>query len=129
MRLNSDCIRDILLTAEEECDSEHRMQYVKDEIVPERLKKYSHNELLYHIRQCEYSKLIFKPLYYDCDTNIKIPDLTPEGHQFIANIREDKVWNGVKSIAQQVGSHSLNALTQISSNVIAQLIKSYFNLI
>lgn len=128
MRLNFDCVRDILLTVEEECDYSHAMDYDRDTNVNTRLQKYTHEELIYHIKQCEYSNLILNTTYYDGGKHIIIRDLSPDGHKFLADIREDNIWNGVKSVAQKVGSTSLSALTQISSNVIAQLIRAQFNI-
>ena len=127
MKLNSDCIRDILLSVEEDCDYDRVMDYDRDSDSNFRLKKYTHEEIIYHIRQCEYSNLIVNATYYDGGKHIIIDDLSPDGHQFLANIREDTVWNGVKSIAKKVGSTSLTALSQIASNVVSEIIKSQFN--
>lgn len=128
MRLNSDCVRDILLTVETECDFHNVINYRKEENTLERLSKYSHEEIIYHIKQCELSKLILGVTYCDGGTSIFISDLSPEGHKFLANIREDTVWNGVKSVAKKVGSTSLSALTQIASNVVTELIKAQFKI-
>lgn len=128
MKLNSDCIRDILLTVEEECDYSHVMDYDRDVNVTTRLQKYTHDELIYHIKQCEYANLTLNTTYYDGGKHIIIRDLSPNGHQFLADIREDNVWNGVKDVAKKVGSTSLSALIQISSNVITQIIKNQFKL-
>lgn len=128
MRLNSDCVRDILLTIESECDFHNEMNYEKEEKTLQQLSKYSHEEIIYHIRQCELSKLILGVTYCDGGSSIFISDLSPEGHKFLANIREETVWNGVKSIAKKVGSTSLPALTQIASNVVTELIKAQFGI-
>lgn len=128
MRLNSDCVRDILLTVENECDFHNEMNYNKDENTLVQLSKYSHEEIIYHIKQCELSKLILGVTYCDGGTSIFISDLSPEGHKFLANIREDTVWNGVKTVAKKVGSTSLSALTQIASNVVTELIKAQFKI-
>lgn len=129
MRLNSDCVRDILLAVETECDYHHAMNYNKDDDNNNSLlQKYSHDELIYHIKQCELSKLILNVHYYGEANLISIGDLSPEGHKFLSNIREDNIWNGVKSVAKKVGSTSLSALTQIASNVITELIKAQFQI-
>lgn len=128
MKLNSDCIRDILLAVEEKCDYSHVMEYDRDNNVNTRLKKYTHDELIYHIKQCEYASLTLNTKYYDGGKHIIIHDLSPNGHQFLANVREDTIWNGTKVVAKKVGSTSLNALIQISSNIITQVIKNQFNL-
>jgi hypothetical protein len=118
MRLNPDCIRDILLAAEEEIGFRKEMRYPG----PESLNKYSTDEVFYHINQCELSGLVVSvrrtldPTYY-------IKDLSPKGHEFLANIRSDTVWNKTKENAKKVGSFSLDTLTKIAVNVISALIK------
>mgnify|MGYP002958432843 FL=1 len=59
----------------------------------------------------------------------RIYDMTYAGHQFLANIRSDNIWKGTKAIASKIGSSSLDAITQIASNVITELIKAQFGLI
>ena len=128
MRLNPDCVRDILLSTEEICDYHRAFDYYKDEGINTNLQQYSHDEIIYHIKQCELSQLIIDVHYYDGATHISIGDLAPSGHQFLANIRKDTVWNGVKSVAEKVGSTSLSVLTQIAANVVTELIKAQFGL-
>ncbi len=128
MKLNPDCVRDILLSIEDACDLEKYWTYKQSSPNPKLFPKYSHEEILYHVRYCANAELIYKVISPDDGSIIKIEDLTPHGHEFLANIRENKVWNGVKAIAVKVGSTSLDALTQIASNVITELIKAQFGI-
>lgn len=127
MRLNPDCVRDILLSVEEICDYHNVFDYYENN-TEFNLANYSHEEIIYHIKQCELSGLIMNVRYYDGATHICIGDLAPSGHQFLANIRKATVWNGVKYIAEKVGSTSLSVLTQIAANVVTELIKAQFGL-
>ena len=127
MKLNSDCIRDILLMVEDKSGFNRYAEYLKTKCTDERLSKYQHDEIMYHISQCEQAELITGVKFMTKDY-VVISDLTPKGHGFIANIRQDNVWNGVKSIAKKVGSTSLSALISISSNVITELIKAQFGI-
>lgn len=128
MKLNPDCARDILLSIEDACDFKTHWTYKQSSPNPKLFPKYSHKEILYHVRYCANAELIYKVLFPDNGAIIKVGDLTPQGHEFLANIRESKVWNGVKAIAVKVGSTSLDALTQIASNVITELIKAQFGI-
>ena len=128
MKLNSDCVRDILLMVEDICDFHTVAEYSIDAERHKKLRKYSHEEIIYHIKQSVQAGLIDNAEYYDDGACIVINDLTPAGHDFLANIRQDNVWNGIKSIAKKVGSTSLSALIQISSNVITEIIKAQFGL-
>lgn len=67
-------------------------------------------------------------LCMDVNGNFRVSDLSPHGHEFLANIREDTIWNDVKSISSKVGSKSLSAVSQIASLVIAEIIKSQLGL-
>ncbi|EGS9997873.1 DUF2513 domain-containing protein [Clostridium perfringens] len=122
MKLNPDCIRDILLTVEESTDFNHYLSYRFDSNSFEKLSIYSHDEITYHIRQCDLSNLLYKVSYYDGGNSIDILDLSPKGHNFLADIRSDTVWNNTKTIANKIGSTSLDVLLKVSTGVLTQMI-------
>lgn len=131
MKLNPDCIRDILLSVEEICTSDRGMNYNGDSNDnPKLLSKYSCEEIVYHVQLCENYGLILNVNYRNEDdiVYIFIKDLSPQGHTFIANVRKDDIWNETKSIAEKVGSLSLPTLAQISDNIITKRIESQDNL-
>lgn len=113
MRLNPDCIRGILLTVEEKCNFDTPWQYVRDLFESEYLAELSHEEILYHIWQAEQSDLIQGVEYFDCGDSVTICDLTPSGHEFLANIRNESVWKKVYS--QSFGA-SLPILIEVARN-------------
>lgn len=96
--------------------------------MPKLWKKFSHDEIIYHIRQCEQSGLVTNVRYYEGGDYIEIEDLSPGGHQFLANVRQDNIWNSTKEIASKVGSKSLDTLIQISSSVITELVRAQLGL-
>lgn len=99
MKLNPDCIRGILLTIEEKCDFDTPWEYEKDNFESEYLAEYSHQEIIYHISQASQSGLIQGVHYYDGGATTLICDLTPAGHEFLANVRNDSIWKKVMSKA------------------------------
>ena len=121
MKLNPDCIRDILLTVEEYTGFSSTMGYPGDNY--KLLSIYSTDEVLYHIKQCELSGLITKVSWF-LGGACAIHDLSPEGHKLLADIRSDTTWNKTKEISKKIGSSSIDALKQIASGVISELIKS-----
>lgn len=128
MKLNPDCIRDILLTVEEIVDCHTCIDFEPGNLSQyEKLNKYSEEEVFYHINQCDLSGF-FADLSKTVIGEYRIFDLSPKGHEFIANIRKDTVWNGIKTVSAKVGAASLTAITQIASNVISELIKAQFGL-
>ena len=53
MKLNPDCIRDILLEVEEKTDLSHFVEFTEAEPITGRLARYSSSEIVYHIKQCD----------------------------------------------------------------------------
>lgn len=128
MRLNPDCVRDILLEVEEGTDYSTSITYDLSKPCPPRFRRYSHDELIYHIKQCDEAGLIEVSTRSWGGEKAVISDLTPKGHEFLANTRKNEIWEGTKVVAKKVGSVSLNALVQIASNVITELIKAQFGI-
>ncbi|MDD3404081.1 MAG: DUF2513 domain-containing protein [Hespellia sp.] len=128
MRLNPNCIRDILIAVEENTGYNVYFDYPDELDQAPSLSSYNDDEIRYHILQCEKARLI-EIDSKDLDDNYSINDLTPKGHEFLANIRSDTVWNNVKEVSSKVGANSLSALTQIAAGVVSAIIKSQLGLI
>lgn len=126
MKLNPDCIRDILLYVENSTDY-RKPCCIGPNRLPESLTIYPVNELMYHVDQCQMSEY-FSKATSDLNGNVSIKGLSPLGHQFIDNVRNDNVWNDVKIVSSKIGSKSLTALMQISSGVIRTLIEHQLGL-
>lgn len=128
MKLNSDCIRDILITIESiEYGSSYTVKKLQ-EILP----SYSYEELQYHCLQlldADLIKVISIPVR-GCNTPqiSNIIDLTFSGHQFLADIRSDTTWNKTKEIAKSIGSESLHALKDIAISVVTSAIHNTLGL-
>lgn len=120
MKLNPDCIRDILFVVEN--NATYSNDVSEETIFKELDSKYPREEILYHVRQFEHSGLFLKVVHYF--GGFSIQDLSPYGHQFINDIRQDNNWNRTKDIAKNVGSFSLDVLKDISSQVISTLISN-----
>lgn len=126
MVLNPDCIRDILIYVEQNTDLRHILS-LSPVSIPDELKCYTGDEIMYHIKQAELSNLILVPSWY-MDGGCSIRYLLPEGHQFLSDIREENNWNKTKDIAKSVGSNSLDSIKQIASGVITALIQAKLGL-
>lgn len=128
MKLNPDCIRDILLAVEESTDSTQDFHYIRDEHCHDQLRKYDHNEIYYHLKQCHMSGFFTSFLPCDGGDIVIIRDLTPAGHAFLANIRNNTFWDKVKDIGNKIGTPALGSLLQIAENLATELISGYFKL-
>jgi CTP:phosphocholine cytidylyltransferase-like protein len=95
MKLNIDCIKDILTKTEDVTDFVQKFFY-ESKKVNELFPGYTHDEIIYHINQASESGLIKIGPFYDGGDSVYIIDLTPEGHAFLANIRIETVWRKIK---------------------------------
>lgn len=123
MKLNPDCVRDLLLDVEENTDIHSSVVYAFDTPMEGRLARYSAEELQYHLEQCNLNGYFVGYKAYVGD-EVEVNYLSPEGHAFLANIRSDNVWNRTKAVASQIGTWSLDAISKIAVNVVSEIIKN-----
>lgn len=100
MKRNMDLVRDILLCVEETTTPCVKWEYRYGDRVPERLRKYTQEEVEYHVDLCAESGLLRGAAVYNGGLWIDVKDLTSSGHDFLANIRKDSVWKKVKDVAE-----------------------------
>lgn len=104
------------------------LEYLRMPQVYEQLSTYPENEINYSVLKLKEAGLIdaITCPYDDGIVIACLQDITYDGHQFLANIRENHIWSNVKSISKKIGASSLDAITQIATNVITELVKSQF---
>lgn len=125
MKLNQDCVRDLLLYLEENLT-------LNDHLSVENisLKNYSRDELLYTADKLYEAGYIncMRKIYDTTDLIILISSITYEGHQFLDNIRDDKVFAKTKAILSKFKSVSIEVISETASKVITNIINQQFNL-
>lgn len=146
MRLNYDCVRDVMLWAENltsptscatylDIDSVQRtgFMYLNEEELPTPkseqtilLAKYTNEVLVYHLNYCIKAGLL-EELSNPGPSYIAVSDLTPAGHNFMANIRNDSLFNTTKKIGLKLGIESLSGIVRIAEGVVTETIKSYLS--
>ena len=148
MQLNPDLIRDILLKAElgsfkilkNDDNDVNFFKLLKDKNTlkqfeeekekyqkPEEFLSYSNREIEYHTLFLKEAELIVIKKN-SINVTLEISDLTVAGHNFVSNIRNDKNWNKIKEISNNVGSTSINTLIEISEKLISKLIDKEISL-
>ena len=118
LKLNQECIRDLLLYLEENLSYENNIK-----INDLSLKKYSKTDLIYSADKlneigylnCMKSKGFTPPI-------IIVKSITYNGHQFLDNIRDNKVWSKTKSILKPFKSASIEIISETASKVFISLI-------
>ena len=116
MVLKHDCIRDTMLYLEEHmnrlgCYSSHDIE----------LANYSQDDIDYTVEKLEeagYLKINSRFM----DGSILIQCITYNGHQFLDDIRDNKVWSKTKSILSNFSSTSINMVQNVATQVLSNLI-------
>ena len=122
MKLNLDCIRDVMLEAEKQPFGEeltfHSLKL--------QLNNYSEDELAYTCIKLKEAGLITAMIINaDNFTHVQfINDITYEGHQFLANIHSDNIWKKTKSVLGEIGSTSISTVIQVASGVVQSVISA-----
>lgn len=117
MRLDYDCIRDILFTVEETTTLAMPCFINQNYREYKRLEKYDFEKLAYHVHQCALHDY-FTDVEFDEQWNCIIKDLSAQGHDFICSIRDNTLWNKVKRSVAELGSASLQLIPQIAQSLI-----------
>lgn len=121
MKLDNECIRDLLLYLEENCS------YKNDITLNElKLEKYTTEEIVYtgeKLYEAGYINCLKSKSLYEEMPIIVVMSLTYNGHRFIDNIRDDKVWGKTKGILSKVKSASLDIICNVAAQVITNIIK------
>lgn len=124
MRLNPDSVRAILLYLENNQkinEPLYSAKVIKNILSSQGMVNGYEDDLLYAIKQLSDDKMI-DARKITPDSYIKhyyIYDITPKGHEFLNNIRDDGIWKETKIKALQCGSLALNILYQVAASIIS----------
>lgn len=128
MKLNPDCIRDILITVETFTTLSEPVRFDPGFIQPP-ASNYPDNEVLYHVKQCELSGFFGEETHWFLNGGCMVHYLSPTGHQFLSDIRSDNNWNKTKEIAKNVGADSLSVIKDIAAGVVSSMIQKQLGLL
>ncbi|MBC2023298.1 DUF2513 domain-containing protein [Listeria booriae] len=124
MKLNHDCIRDLLLELEVKLEPHKHLSYpaIKDFNT---CKKYSLDDVTYSISKLKDAGYLIASLQNGLDGlyNLTVDGITWEGHKFLDTIRDNKIWRDTKSVASKLSSVPISMLSTISTTLLTQFIK------
>ena len=125
MRLNPDCMRDVLLVAEENLPLNGSLPM--SDLLP-LLPGYSKDEITYTCLKLNEANLlnIFKTPYPGGTFVNDIREITYNGHQFLESIRNQSTWETVKQKLSLLGSSSVPVIMSVASQLMIEKIKSSF---
>lgn len=122
MKLDFDCMRDVLLTIEDKTGITERFAYqgVKFNEIAGALPQYSSQDVFYTVLKLEEAKLI--TVYREtglrrAPNDFAISDITYAGHQYLNSVRDNTIWNKVKSSAKSL---TISVVTQLAETFLLQ---------
>lgn len=125
MKLNHDCVRELLLYLEENLDNSNKIQFSEIKI-----SNFDDATIIYTaIKLCE-AGYITANIERDVYSEIfgYISDISWDGHKFLDTIRDNQVWNSTKKILSKVSSSSISFVSNIASQVLTNLINQQMGL-
>lgn len=123
MRLNHDCIRDILLYIEKHTTDQLPIVSTENLIV-DLQKHYDADTINYHIRQIHKGNLVDNVFYAE-GVPQDICDLSWEGRKYVDNIRDPKVWMKLKEATKHLESVSLPIITAMAPEIIKHFLPKF----
>ena len=130
MKLNPDCVRDLLLTLEELLQFDDNMEYptIFSEAIEStpQMRAYSKQEIAYTtLKLIEAGYINAAPIPGDnCYNGALYSSITYLGHEFLDTVRPPDVWEETKSKAKKIGSFALDVLSKIAIGIITSRINS-----
>lgn len=120
MKLNQDCVREILLFIEEKQKPSQSL-YIENIITSLKSKGYTEDEIKYALSKLDETPYVNFDLteYNGLVLGGISSALTWEGHQFLDNIRNKTTWENVKSnIKEKVGNASITIIAAVAESYI-----------
>lgn len=124
MKLNHECVRNILLTVEqlepdESITIDNYINYAS-------LAPYDEDEIVYAVERLIEAKFIPDDIleYYNGKAiSFDLTALTWDGHAFLENIKNDSVWQKAKTVvAEKVSSTSLSIVADTASEIVKKML-------
>ncbi|MDM8542434.1 DUF2513 domain-containing protein [Desulfococcaceae bacterium HSG9] len=98
MKRDWDLVREILIRVEE-------LSSVKDCVRPNEFEEYDEDIVSYHMYLLEQANLVEGPIkkHHNAGIMALLFNLTWQGHEFLDSVRNDGVWNKLKTTASEKG--------------------------
>lgn len=136
MKLNHNCVRDVLLYLESvpyvetNCDGDMEFTEVALDSICEALPKYAMEVIFYTLFELNDGGYISlsEENSDDAITNCCVNYITYSGHEFLNTIRANPTWEKTLDIAGEIGNFSLRILEKIAEGVATAAIKQKLGL-
>ena len=122
MKLNYDCVRDVLLAVEKAETIDENLSLTPLKVVKlfDELPEYKDNEILYTVEKLKEADYINAAISFAAGHYIDgfISSITYSGHEYLDNIRDPKVWRKVKNVLDKAGAITLPLISQAAQMLI-----------
>lgn len=135
MKLNPDCIRDVLLYLEGNLTyNDNKASAIEHNAIPlstiveslQQMYDYSQDDIKYSVEKLlEIKYIISHKIKIGNNHEIvscPISDITYEGHQFLNTIRPETIWQATKKGAAKIGIMSMHALSTIAMEIAKSVV-------
>lgn len=131
MELNHDCVREVLLYIEGQQsvgrkmywqDFSHEFDSTYDQ---SKLENFSDDDLRYSLERLidiQYLNGDYSLSAEGTLVSLTVKNITWEGHAFLDNIRDSKIWEDTKAVVSHLKSVSIGMLSEISTTILKKLI-------
>lgn len=124
MKLDINCVRDVLLALEKNTTT----SFTSFSELPSMLPNYEPDQIAYtclKLSEAGFIDIVIKNVSVNSLPKVvKIRDITYAGHEFLNTIRNNNIWDKVKTTAKKAGVYSLKAITEIGIQVAAVAIQA-----
>lgn len=135
MKLNHECVRDVLLAIENSqrffVNDENEIE--KADLSPDdlyqELSKYSKEDIFYAAYNLEQAGFISMSIKWlnSIATYWSVSYMTFAGHEFLDNIRDEKRWKGIKKALPAIRNYSLEAIEAVASGMTSAAINAFLS--
>lgn len=127
MKLNMDCVRELLL-AMQDCQMDEEMT------IPdfcERLPQYTEDDIRYScLKMSEAGFIIADTTELDGWMVPQVDgviDITFRGHEFLAKIKDESRWQGIKKVLPAIRDYSVDAISAVANGFASAAISAFFS--
>lgn len=116
MKINPNCVRDLLIAVETQCTCSEVFEYEKTN-KPPALQNHLHESIVYHACQCADDGLFKCFEINDSGTVFFISDLTPKGHTLLNTMRDNTIW-------KKIATKGISSIPSLVSIIVEELTKN-----
>ena len=126
MKLDIDCIRDVLIEFESFQYGIFSPSHFKDSVA-----KHGREQVIYTLAKLIEAGYIVGEFYRDVGGSIHLEgvcDITFDGHEFLADIKPESTWERLSKVFAQGGSSSVKAVGSVALDIGTALLKQKLGL-